>query len=149
VPVSEVAAMDHVVASSMARPRFAMALLSAFAAIALMLGTIGIYGVIAYAVSQRTREIGVRMALGATPSNAMWMVLRRGVSLTAAGLLIGTVGALVTTRLLSGLLYGVSPTDPVTFALVLTIAGIIATLACYIPARRATRVDPGIALRAE
>jgi putative ABC transport system permease protein len=149
VPVSEVATMDHVVATSMARPRFAMALLSAFAGVALLLGAIGIYGVIAYAVSQRTREIGVRMALGATPANAMWMVLRRGAALTVAGLAIGTVTALGTTRLLSGLLYGVSPTDPATFAAVVVIAGVIATLACYIPARRATRVDPSIALRAD
>lgn len=149
VPVSDVATMDYVVASSMARPRFAMALLSAFAAVALLLGAIGIYGVIAYAVSQRTREIGVRMALGATPGDAMWMVIRRGAMLTAAGVAVGTVAALGTTRLLAGLLYGVSPTDPMTFASVALISGIVATIACYVPARRATRVDPTVALRAE
>ena len=149
VPVSDVATMEQVVAASMARPRFAMALLSAFAAVALLLGAVGIYGVIAYAVSQRTREIGVRMALGATPRDAMWMVLRRGAALTAAGLLAGLIAALGATRLLSGLLYGVSPADPTTFASVAAIAAVIATVACYIPARRATRVDPGIALRAE
>jgi putative ABC transport system permease protein len=149
VPVSEVAAMDHVVASSMARPRFAMAFLSAFAAIALMLGTIGIYGVIAYAVSQRTREIGVRMALGATPTDALFMVIRRGAVLTAAGIALGTIAALGATRLLAGLLYGVSPTDPATFATVVLLSGVVAMMACYIPARRATRVDPTVALRTD
>ena len=149
VPVSDVAAMDDVVASSMARPRFAMALLSAFAAIALLLGTIGIYGVIAYAVSQRTREIGVRMALGATPTDALWMVIRRGAALTAAGVTLGTLAALGATRLLAGLLYGVSPTDPATFATVVLVSGIVAIMACYIPARRATRVDPTVALRTD
>ncbi|MDQ3518616.1 MAG: ABC transporter permease, partial [Gemmatimonadota bacterium] len=149
IPVSDVAAMDYVVASSMARPRFAMALLSAFGAVALLLGAIGIYGVIAYAVSQRTREIGVRMALGATSGDAMWLVIRRGAILTAAGVTVGIVAALGTTRLLAGLLFGVSPTDPMTFASVALILGIVATLACYVPARRATRVDPTVALRAE
>jgi putative ABC transport system permease protein len=149
VPVSDVAAMDHVLSSAMARPRFAAILLTAFSAVAMMLGAIGIYGVIAYAVSQRTREIGVRMALGATPRDALWMVLRRGVWLTIAGLVVGTVAALGATRLLGGLLYGVSPTDPVTFAGVAVMLAGVAVLACYIPARRATRVDPAMALRAE
>jgi putative ABC transport system permease protein len=149
VPVSDIAAMDHVVASSMARPRFAMALLSAFAAVALLLGAIGIYGVIAYTVSQRTREIGVRMALGATPSDAMWMVIRRGAVLTLAGIAAGMLAALGATRLLAGLLYGVSPTDPATFVAVAVVSGIVAIIACYVPARRATRVDPTVALRAE
>jgi predicted permease len=149
VPVSDVAAMEYVVASSMARPRFAMGLLSAFAAVALLLGAVGIYGVIAYAVSQRTREIGVRMALGATAGDTMWMVIRRGAMLAATGVALGTVGALVATRLFAGLLYGVSATDPATFATVALISGSVAILACYIPARRATRVDPAVALRAE
>jgi putative ABC transport system permease protein len=149
VPVSDVAAMDDIITSSMARPRFAMSLLSAFAAIALLLGAIGIYGVIAYSVSQRTREIGIRMALGATPARAMWLVLRRGAILTAAGLLLGTAAGLGTSRLLTGLLYGVSATDPMTFGAVAMLAGLVATLAAYVPARRATRVDPSVALRAE
>ena len=149
VPVSDVAPMEYVVASSMARPRFAMALLSAFAAVALLLGAVGIYGVIAYAVSQRTREIGVRMALGATSGQTMWMVIRRGAVLTAAGVTLGTIAALGTTRLLAGLLYGVSPSDPATFIAVAVISAGVAILACYVPARRATRVDPTVALRGE
>jgi putative ABC transport system permease protein len=149
VPVSDIAAMNHVVSSSMARPRFAMALLAAFATIALLLGAIGIYGVIAYAVSQRTREIGVRMALGATPSDAMWMVIRRGGMLTVAGVAVGMLAAFGVTRLLAGLLYGVSPTDPATFAMVGVVSGAVAILACYLPARRATRINPTEALRAE
>jgi putative ABC transport system permease protein len=149
VPISDVAAMDYVVASSMARPRFAMALLAAFAAVALLLGAVGIYGVIAYTVSQRTREIGVRMALGATASDTLWMVIRRGVLLTAAGVALGTIAALGTTRLLAGLLYGVSPTDPATFGAVAVISALVAIAACYVPARRATLVDPTVALRGE
>ncbi len=149
VPVSDVTAMEQVLAGAMARPRFAAILLTAFATVALLLGAIGIYGVIAYAVSQRTREIGVRMALGATPGDALWMVIRRGAWLTVAGLAVGTVAALGATRMLSGLLYGVSATDPVTFGGVALALAMVAVVACYIPARRATRVDPTVALRAD
>jgi predicted permease len=149
IPVSDVASMDFIVATSMARPRFAMALLSAFAGVALLLGAIGIYGVVAYSVSQRTREIGVRIALGATSSDTLWMVLRRGAGLTAAGILLGTLAAMATTRLLAGLLYGVSPADPVTFVAVILVSAVVAITACCIPARRATRVDPTLALRAD
>ena len=149
VPVSDVATMTHVVATSMARPRFAAILITAFAAIAMVLGAIGIYGVIAHSVAQRTREIGVRMALGAAPRDALWMVVRRGAWLTLAGLLLGTLSALATTRLFSGLLYGVSAHDPVVFAAGGILLAVVATLACYLPARRATRVDPTVALRAD
>ena len=149
VPVSDVAAMEQVVATSVARPRFAAILLSAFALIAMLLGAIGIYGVIAYGVTQRTREIGVRMALGATPGDALWMVIRRGATLTVAGLVVGVAAGLGATRMLAGLLYGVSPTDPATFAVVVAILASVAVVACYVPARRATRVDPTIALRAD
>ena len=149
VPVSDVAAMEHVVSASMARPRFAAILITAFAAIAMLLGAIGIYGVIAYSVAQRTREIGVRMALGATPRDALWIVVRRGAWLTLAGLVLGIVSALATTRMFAGLLYGVSASDPMSFALGGLALAAVAVLACYIPARRATRVDPTIALRAD
>ena len=149
IPVSDVSTMDGVVASSMARPRFAAILLTAFAAVAMLLGAIGIYGVIAYAVSQRTREIGVRMALGASPADALWMVVRRGAWLTAVGLAVGTGVALGATRMLAGLLYGVSPSDPATFAAVAAALAAVAVIACYIPARRATQVDPTVALRAD
>jgi putative ABC transport system permease protein len=149
VPVSDVALMEYVLSSAVARPRFAMILLAAFAAIAILLGAVGIYGVIAYAVSQRTREIGVRMALGATPRDALALVLARGGILTVIGIVLGTVAALGATRMLAGLLYGISPTDPMTFTVVPVLLALVALVACYLPARRATRVDPTVALRAE
>ena len=149
VPVSDVSAMDDVVSVSMARPRFAAILITAFAAVAMMLGAVGIYGVIAYSVVQRTREIGVRMALGATPRDALWIVVRRGAWLTAAGVSLGIASALATARMFSGLLYGVSATDPVALGLGALILAVVAVVACYIPARRATQVDPTVALRAE
>ena len=149
IPVSDVTAMERVISVSMARPRFAAILITAFAAVALVLGAIGIYGVIAYAVAQRTREISVRMALGATPADALRMVVRRGAALTLAGLALGTLSALVATRLFSGLLYGISPHDPLSYGVGTAMLAMVAGLACYIPARRATRVDPTIALRAD
>jgi predicted permease len=124
-------------------------LLGIFSGIALVMAAAGIYGVMAYFVSQRTREIGIRLALGAQRRDVLKLILRSGMSLVAIGLAIGLAGALVLTRLLTTLLFEVSPTDPITFVAVSTCAILAALLACYIPARRATRVDPIIALRYE
>ena len=141
--------MRSVVNRSAARQQFTMLLLSLFAGIALVLGVIGIYGVMSYAVAQRTREIGVRMALGASPGDARRMVLREGVSLAGVGIVLGVVAALLSTRALSGLLYGVTTMDPLTFGAVPIGLIVVALLASYLPARRATRVDPTTALRAD
>jgi ABC-type antimicrobial peptide transport system permease subunit len=126
-----------------------MSLFALFAALALVLGGVGIYGVVSYSMMQRTREIGVRIALGAKPRDVLGMVLREGVRLALVGVAVGTLGALALTRLLSGLLYGVSATDPVVFAGVSLLLTLVALGACYLPARRAMAVDPLIALRYE
>jgi ABC-type antimicrobial peptide transport system permease subunit len=148
-PVSGIETMRSVVNRSAARQQFIMLLLSLFAGIALLLGVIGIYGVMSYAVAQRTREIGVRMALGASPGDAQRMVLREGVSLAGVGIVVGVLAALLSTRALSGLLYGVTTLDPLTFGAVPVGLIVVALLASYLPARRATRVDPTTALRAD
>jgi putative ABC transport system permease protein len=124
-------------------------LLGIFSAIALVLATAGIYGVMAYFVTQRTREIGIRMALGAQWSDVLKMIMRSGMLLVSIGLVIGLLGALALTRLMTTLLFEVSPTDPITFAVVALCLIVAALLACYIPARRATKVDPLVALRYE
>jgi putative ABC transport system permease protein len=116
---------------------------------ALLLGTVGLYGVIAYSVSQRTREIGIRMALGAQQRDMVRLVLDEGTLVILTGLAIGLAGSLALTRFLSSLLFGVTPTDPLTFACVAVLLALVALAACYIPARRAMRVDPLIALRCE
>jgi predicted permease len=146
-PVSNVATMRTIVDRSASRQLFTMRLLTVFAAIALLLGIIGIYGVMSFAVAQRSREIGVRMALGAAPVDALRMVLREGLLLAGSGIVIGLALAALATRALAGLLVGVSPTDPVTFAVVPVALGVVALAASYGPARRATRVDPTTALR--
>jgi putative ABC transport system permease protein len=149
VPVSDVRTMEQVVLTSLSRPQFTMVLLSVFAALALGLGAVGIYGVIAYAVSQRTQEIGIRIALGATPGLVLGLELRRGVVLAAAGVVIGLFAGIMTTRLLGSLLFNVSPIDPLILsAVALAVLG-VALLASYLPARRATRVNPVAALRAD
>jgi predicted permease len=141
--------MDQLVSDSVARPRFNTVLLAAFAALALALAAVGIYGVIAYSVTQRTQEIGVRMALGARSRNVVWLVLKQGMTPAFIGALIGLGGAWGMTRLISSLLFEVSATDPAIFTAGALLLMMIAILACYIPARRATKVDPMIALRCE
>jgi predicted permease len=149
LPLYGVDPLSDVVADSLVRPRFLSLLLGAFSVIALMLAAVGIYGVMSYAVSQRTQEIGVRMALGARSSDVMKMVLGQGSKLAVAGIGIGLAGAFALTRVMSTLLFEVSVTDPVTFAAVVALLVIVALLACWVPARRATKVDPLIALRNE
>jgi putative ABC transport system permease protein len=141
--------MDRLVASSVARPRFYAVLLGVFAGVAGLLAAIGIYGMLAYAVTQRTQEIGIRMALGAQRWNVLALVLGKGVILTTVGIALGLAGAAATTRLLQSMLFGVAPLDPTTFITVSLMFGVVATLASYIPARRATMVDPMVALRSE
>ena len=146
--ISEVKTMDAVLERSMGNRSWTMWLLGAFAGMALLLALIGLYGVIAYSVAQRTQELGIRRALGAQHSDILKLVLRQGLSLTIAGTILGIVGALALTRLLKGLLFEVSPTDPITFAAIAVVFIAVACTASYIPARRATRVDPTAALRA-
>jgi predicted permease len=141
--------MEHKVATSVSGKRFTMNLLAIFAGLALLLASIGIYGVLSYLVGQRVQEIGVRMALGANRSHVLRMILRDGARMTLIGIGIGVVAALGLTRLMSSMLFGVSPTDPLTFVSVAAILVVVALLACYIPARRAMQVDPLVALRYE
>jgi putative ABC transport system permease protein len=149
VPAFDVRTMEQRLADSLAGRRFSMVLLSLFAALALILAAVGIYGVISYAVAQRTHEIGVRMALGANRSSVLAMVIKNGLVLTVSGIALGLAGASALTRLLASLLYDVKPTDPVTFGGVALLLVGVALLACYLPARRATKVDPMEALRYE
>jgi predicted permease len=149
MPVYDVESMDQRLYGSMARQRFSMFLLGVFAVIALILASIGVYGVIAYSVSQRTHEIGVRMALGAHPGSVLRLVIRQALSLTALGVAIGLVGAYALTRIMSTLLFGVSATDLVTFVITPLLLGSIGLLSSYVPARRAAKVNPMVALRRE
>jgi putative ABC transport system permease protein len=132
-----------------AAPRFNTTLLSIFAAVALILTIIGLYGVMSYSVAQRTNEIGIRMALGAQTRDVLTLIVKQGVTLVLIGLALGMVGALALTRLLATLLFGVTTKDPMTFISIAALLSFVALLACYVPAWRATRVDPLEALRCE
>jgi putative ABC transport system permease protein len=149
IPVTKLHTMNEVMAISVAEQRFNMLLFGIFAGVAALLAAVGIYGVMSYTVTQRTHEIGLRMALGASSADVLRLVLRQGASIAATGIAIGLGLAFVTTRLISSFLYGVSATDPATFAVISATLAAVALAACYIPARRATRVDPMIALRYE
>ncbi len=149
LPVATPKTMEAIISDSVAPFRFNMFLLGLFAAVALFLTLIGVYGVMNYSVTQRTQEIGIRMALGASPGQVRSLVMRQGLILSAAGLGIGLAGAIAATRLLATLLFGVSMTDPIVFVAVAALLAGVAALACYIPSRKATRVDPIIALRYE
>ena len=148
-PVTEAATMTQIVSEALGGPRFAARVFGAFAVVALLLAALGLYGLLAYAVSRRTREIGVRMAVGASPGNVRRLVLREGLGLTVAGIVLGLFAAAAGARLLGTLLYEVRPSDPVTFAAVPILLLGVAGLACLLPARRATRVDPIVALRTD
>jgi putative ABC transport system permease protein len=141
--------MDEIVSNSFAARRLSMILLAVFSALALFLSCLGIYGVVSYSVTQQTREIGVRLALGAQQRDVMRLILGQGAKLSLIGVGIGVAAALLLTRLMATLLFGVSGTDPLTFGAVALILFSVAMLACYIPARRAMRVDPMVALRHE
>ena len=147
--LDRIATLDETLGNAIAAPRFRMLLVNGFALIALLLATIGIYGVVSYSVTRRTREFGVRLAVGAQRQDIVGMVVREGLMLSAGGAAAGVVGALLLTRLLRGFLFGVSPTDPTTFAGVVVLLTAVAALASYLPARRATRIDPVEALRTE
>jgi len=147
--VSNIRTMEQVLAESVAQPRIFTLLLGVFAALALALASVGIYGVVSYSVSQRTHEVGVRLALGAEQFDVLRLVIGQGMLLTGIGLGIGLAGAMALTRFLSSFLYGVRPTDPITFAAVALVLAVVALLAAYIPARRAMKVDPMVALRYE
>ena len=149
LPIESIQPMTQIVEESVAQPRFRTTLLGLFGAAALLLAVIGIYGVLSYSVGRRTREVGIRLALGAGRGDVLRLVLSEGLALTAVGLAAGAAGAVVLTRFLSSLLFEVGRLDPVTYAAVALTLVAAGLLACWIPARRATRVDPVIALRAE
>jgi putative ABC transport system permease protein len=149
IPVARLRTLEDVVARSISQPRFYMLLLGLFASMAVLLAALGIFGVMSYAVMQRSREIGIRMALVAQPANVMRMVMKNAGALIVAGIVTGLVGAVALSRFLSGLLFNLSPTDPTTPAAVALTLISVALLASYLPARQATRVDPLLALRSE
>jgi ABC-type antimicrobial peptide transport system permease subunit len=148
-PISSVRTMDDIIDLDVADRHQQMLLLGGFASLALILASVGLYGVLSYAVTQRSRELGLRIALGASAGSVMRMVVGRGLALTATGLAIGLGFAWIGARALSALLYGVTAGDPATFAAVVGVLGTIALAACYLPARRASRVDPMVVLRDE
>ena len=141
--------MTEYVRDSLSRRRFNTVLLSAFSGVALVLAAVGIYGVISYGVTQRTHEMGIRMALGAKPRDVLRLVIRQAMLLVLAGVAIGLLASLALTRLMKGLLFSISVTDPITFVVISLLMTLIALLACVVPARRATKVDPLVALRYE
>src|SRR5262249_10332605 len=147
LPVPKIRLLTEHIDESVAQPRFQAELLALFAAVALLLAAFGIYGVLAYSVTQRYREIGVRIALGAQMGNVLLLVIRQGLKLALMGTLIGVAGALALTRVIRSLLYDVTPTDPITFVTVIATLWLVALLACWLPARRAAKVHPMEALR--
>jgi ABC-type antimicrobial peptide transport system permease subunit len=149
LPVFEAQTLDDVLSASLSERRFSMQMVASFALTALLLAGLGIYGTISYVVNEQTHDIGVRLALGAGRQQIMAMVLRQGLWLAMAGAAVGLVGALIVSHLMAGLLFGVRPTDPLTFVGVTLLLTAVALAACYIPAMRAMRVDPLVALRYE
>jgi putative ABC transport system permease protein len=149
LPMANVVTMEEIMSTSVAQPRLEAVLLGLFGGLAMLLAAVGIYGVMSYTVSQRTSEIGIRMALGAGRGNILRMICNQGLRLTGLGLVLGLALALAVTRLMSKVLFGVSPTDPPTFFAIAVLLALVALVACYVPARRATRVDPLVALRSE
>jgi putative ABC transport system permease protein len=149
LPVRDVQSMSEVLSTAVAPARWSTTLLGVFAGVALVIAVLGVFGVLSFVVTQRTRELGIRIALGAAPSQVRRLVVTRGVALVLVGVVTGIIGAIALTRFMGALLYGVTPTDPVTYGAVAGILVAAALLASYLPARRATRVDPILALRAE
>jgi len=148
-PISNISTLEKLVNESIAQRRLNMLLMGLFGGLAMLLSAVGIYGLLSHAVTQRTQEMGIRMALGAQVSDVLKLVLRQGMMLALAGEVIGLIAAFALTRLIRGLLFGVTPNDATTFVVVAGVLAIVALLACYLPARRATKVDPLIALRYE
>ena len=149
LPVAHIRTMQQIVSQSTAQSDFYMTLLTIFAAVALLLAAIGVYGLMAYSVQQRTQEIGVRMALGADPRQVRRMVVVQGMKLALVGIILGVASALALARFLSSFLFGVKPWDPATIIIVAVLLSAVTLLATYLPARRASRVDPMVALRYE
>jgi putative ABC transport system permease protein len=149
LPITDIGAIPQFVDATLAQPRFQTLLLGLFSGLALTLAAVGIYGVISYSVIQRTHEIGIRMSLGAQPTQVLRLVMGQGAKLALAGIAIGAAAALALTRLMRSLLFEVRPTDPLTFVAIAALLAAVALAACYIPARRAMRVDPMTALRYE
>ncbi|MBO0799459.1 MAG: FtsX-like permease family protein, partial [Blastocatellia bacterium] len=149
VAIGKVRTMTAMLSANLAQRRFALLLVGGFAALALLLAAVGIYGVMSYAVTQRTREIGIRIALGAQSRDVLRLIIKQGLTLSLPGIAAGLAGALALTRLISELLFRVKPADPLTFSVIIALLVFIMSLACGIPARRAMKVDPIVALRYE